>query len=76
MKMELHNYAVSPIVFPVEKEVTITIRPLGAHVAFQQKEYEIRLMDIDNLSSTATICIQFSYQRRIITFPIFIYKSP
>lgn len=53
MKMELYNYAISPIVFPAEKEVTITIRPLGAHVAFQQKEYEIRLMDIDNLSSTA-----------------------
>lgn len=53
MKMELHNYAVYPIVFPAEKEVTITIRPLGAHAAFQNKEYEIRLMDIDNLSSGA-----------------------
>ena len=53
MKMELHNYAISPIVFPAEKEVTVTIRPLGAHVAFQNKEYEVQLLDIDNRFSGA-----------------------
>ncbi|MBR5446270.1 MAG: hypothetical protein IKV57_09105 [Clostridia bacterium] len=51
MKMELYNYAIFPIVFPAEKEVTITIRPLGDHVSFKAPEYTLQLMDIDDLAS-------------------------
>ncbi len=38
MKTELHNYDIYPKVFLVDESVTITIRPLGDHVAFTGKE--------------------------------------
>ena len=34
MIMELHDYDIFPKVFPVGREVEITIKPLGRHVAF------------------------------------------
>lgn len=38
MKTELYDYDVYPKVFLAGKPVTITIKPLGAHVAFEQKQ--------------------------------------
>ena len=42
MKRELLNYDIFPKVIPVGKEVTITIKPMGAHAAFTKgTEYTI-----------------------------------
>lgn len=38
MKTVLYDYDVYPKVFPVGKEVTVTIRPLGAHAAFREPD--------------------------------------
>lgn len=43
MKTELHNYDIYPKVFMVGEPVTITIKPLGDHVAFTGNE-EFRLI--------------------------------
>lgn len=44
MKNELCDYDVFPKVFPEERPVTVTIRPLGDHVAFKPgAEYAIRV---------------------------------
>lgn len=51
MKMELYNYAISPIVFPEGREVEITVRPLGDHAAFRQESYTILLHEIDDMYS-------------------------
>ena len=51
MKPELYNYEIFPLVFPAEKEVTLTVRPLGEHAAFRAPQYTAVLMDIDNLRS-------------------------
>lgn len=34
IKLELTNYDIFPKVFPCDKEIQVTIKPLGAHVAF------------------------------------------
>jgi len=57
MKAELYNYSIYPIVFPEGKEVTLTIRPLGAHAAFAPKAYTIYLLDIDDWNSDKNIRI-------------------
>ena len=49
MKMELYNYAITPIVFPEGREVEITVRPLGDHAAFRQESYTILLHEIDDM---------------------------
>ena len=41
MKDVLHNYDVFPKVFPKDKEIEITIKPLGDHVAFKKASYDI-----------------------------------
>lgn len=41
MKDVIHNYDIFPKVFPCDKEIEITIKPLGAHVAFDRDEYNI-----------------------------------
>ena len=51
MKMELYNYAITPIVFPEGREVEITVRPLGDHAAFRQESYTILLHEIDDMYS-------------------------
>lgn len=38
MKTELHNYDIFPKVFPAEKEISITIKPLGAHAEFKNPD--------------------------------------
>jgi len=70
MKAELHNYEIFPISFPEEKEITLTVRPLGVHAAFKAETYRVELMDIDNLqfnrNETLTVspdgdgCLRFS----------------
>lgn len=40
VKMELFNYDIFPKVFPCDKEIEVTVKPLGAHVAFDG-EYTI-----------------------------------
>lgn len=47
MKDELHNYDVFPKVFPEGKEVTVTIKPLGAHAAFEDREYTIDICPLN-----------------------------
>ena len=44
MKTELLNYDIYPKVFPAGKEGQLTIKPLGAHVAFAKETYHIRIM--------------------------------
>lgn len=41
MKDVIHNFDIFPKVFPCDKEIEITIKPLGAHVAFDREEYNI-----------------------------------
>lgn len=41
MKDVMHNYDVFPKVFPKDKEIEITVKPLGAHVAFEREQYDI-----------------------------------
>lgn len=41
MKDVMHNYDIFPKVFPKDKEIEITIKPLGAHVAFKKEKYDI-----------------------------------
>ena len=38
MKAELHDYDIFPKVFPVGKEIKITVKPLGKHAEFQNPE--------------------------------------
>ena len=38
MKTELHYYDIFPKVFPAGKEITVTIKPLGAHAEFENPE--------------------------------------
>ncbi|MBQ3048396.1 MAG: hypothetical protein IJC94_00420, partial [Oscillospiraceae bacterium] len=38
MKNELHNYDIFPKVFPVGKEVKITVKPLGEHAVLKDSE--------------------------------------
>ncbi len=45
IKLELTNYDIFPKVFPCDKEVEITVRPLGLHVAFDG-EYSIWLREL------------------------------
>ncbi len=44
-KNELCNYDIFPKVFPCDKEIEVTIKPLGAHVAFSG-EYTLQLREI------------------------------
>jgi len=46
MKIELHYYDIYPKVFLAGEPVTITIRPLGAHVAFEG-DYKVSVMSMD-----------------------------
>lgn len=46
MKRELYNYDVFPLVFPKGEPTEITVKPLGAHVAFKG-EYTLKVMRID-----------------------------
>ncbi len=41
MKNEMHNYDIFPKVFPKDKEIEITIKPLGDHVAFKKESYNV-----------------------------------
>lgn len=41
MKPELHNYDIYPKVFPIGREIEITVKPLGCHVSFTDSEYTI-----------------------------------
>lgn len=43
MKNELHNYDIFPKVFPKDKEIEITIKPLGKHAAFTKDEYTMQI---------------------------------
>lgn len=45
MKTELHNYDIFPKVFIVREPVTITIKPLGKHVAFEG-DYTVSVMSM------------------------------
>jgi hypothetical protein len=49
MKTELLNYDIFPKVFPAGKTEKITVKPLGAHVAFTEGEvYHIRVMPMSH----------------------------
>ncbi len=41
MKTELFNYDIFPKVFPCDKEIEVTVKPLGAHVAFNGEYYVV-----------------------------------
>ncbi len=43
MTNELHNYDIFPKVFPKDKEIEITIKPLGEHAAFTKDEYTMQI---------------------------------
>ncbi len=43
MKDVIHNYDIFPKVFPKDKEIEITIKPLGAHAAFTKDEYSMQI---------------------------------
>ena len=43
MTNELHNYDIFPKVFPKDKEIEITIKPLGEHAAFTKEEYLMQI---------------------------------
>jgi hypothetical protein len=45
--IELYDYDIFPKVVPSGKESTITIQPLGAHVAFTQSAYALLLCPLD-----------------------------
>lgn len=47
MKTELFNYDIYPKVFPCDKEIKVTIKPLGAHVAFDG-EYIIVIRSLND----------------------------
>lgn len=42
VKLELYNYDIFPKVFPCDEEIEITVKPLGAHVAFDG-EYTVEV---------------------------------
>lgn len=48
LKTELLNYDIYPKIFPVGKAGKLTIKPLGAHAAFAQETYHIRIMPLGN----------------------------
>ncbi len=48
MKTELHDYDIFPKVFPVGKEVTVTVKPMGLHAAFTESSYEMLLCPLDH----------------------------
>ena len=48
MKIELLNYDIYPNVFPVGEQMGFTIKPLGAHVAFKEETYHIRIMPMSH----------------------------
>ncbi len=41
MKNEMHNYDIFPKVFPKDREIEITVKPLGDHTAFTKDSYKI-----------------------------------
>ena len=43
MKNEMHNYDIFPKVFPKDKEIEITIKPLGDHAAFTKESYRMEI---------------------------------
>ncbi|MBQ3602703.1 MAG: hypothetical protein IJA02_02540 [Clostridia bacterium] len=43
MKNEMHNYDIFPKVFPKDKEIEITIKPLGDHAAFKKESYQMEI---------------------------------
>ncbi len=47
MKTELHDYDIFPKVFPVGKEVNITIKPMGLHAAFTEESYCMVICPLD-----------------------------
>ncbi len=46
-KTELYDYDIYPKVFPVGKEVTVTIKPMGLHAAFTESSYEMLLCPME-----------------------------
>ena len=46
MKAVLYNYDIYPLVFPVGKQVTLTVKPLGDHAAFSG-EYRVLIHRVD-----------------------------
>ena len=49
MKTELHYYDIYPKVFPVGKEIEITVKPLGDHAKFENPENLILyVLEIEN----------------------------
>lgn len=53
MDLNLHNYDIYPKVFPVGKEVSITIKPLGKHVRFTG-DYKLVVQRLDSGSAHFT----------------------
>lgn len=50
IKMELFNYDIFPKVFPCDTPVQITVKPLGAHVAFEgQYSVQVRALNEGNV---------------------------
>ena len=47
MKQVLYDYDIFPMVFPVNDPTEITIKPMGAHVAFKD-EYRVSVMRVDS----------------------------
>ena len=47
MKDSLHNYDVFPKVFPAGKEITVTVKPLGAHADFEKREYRVDICPLN-----------------------------
>ena len=50
VKRELHDYEITPMVFPAHKAVKFRIRPMGAHTAFSG-EYRIVVHRVDSGSA-------------------------
>ena len=46
MKAVLYNYEIYPLAFPVGKQVTLTVKPLGDHAAFSG-EYRVLIHRVD-----------------------------
>ncbi len=55
MKQVLYDYDVFPMVFPVKKEVTITLKPLGAHAAFCG-EYRVTVQRLNAGGTALAFC--------------------
>ena len=47
MNQTLYNYDIYPKVFPVGREVTVTIKPQGKHVAFSG-DYKVVIQRLDS----------------------------